>query len=99
MGRNLAPGKVSFCYDLAFVVDPLPPDKLEVEGLATELGEGRPIVGLNISGLLYMGGYTRNNMLGLRADYRQIVYRLLHLLGVKNGAHLILIPHVFGDRC
>ncbi len=98
MGRNLAPGKVSFCYDLAFVLDPLPPDKLEVEGVATELGEGRPIVGLNISGLLYMGGYTRNNMFGLRADYRQFIYRLIDLLVVKKGANIILIPHVFGSR-
>ncbi len=28
------------------------------------------LVGLNISGLLLAGGYTHDNMFGLRADYR-----------------------------
>jgi polysaccharide pyruvyl transferase WcaK-like protein len=53
-------------------------------------------VGLNISGLLFMGGYTRNNAFGLRDDYRVLVTSLIDLLISKKGADVVIVPHVFG---
>ena len=51
-------------------------------------------VGLNISALLWHGGYTQNNQFGLKTDYqtlvRRIIDRFLHIEGVK----LHLISHV-----
>jgi polysaccharide pyruvyl transferase WcaK-like protein len=57
-----------------------------------------PLVGLNVSGLLFIGGYTRNNMFGLRADYRQFTQDLIHFLIEKKGASILLVPHVFGTE-
>lgn len=34
-------------------------------------------VGLNVSGLLASGGYTRDNMFGLRMDYRELMRRII----------------------
>ena len=53
-------------------------------------------MGLNISGLLFMGGYTRNNAFGLRDDYRVLVTSLIDLLISKKGANVLMVPHVFG---
>jgi len=93
---GLAKGKASFCYDVAFAVDPHRPEGLEAENSSAGVGETSTRVGMNISGLLFMGGYTRNNMFGLRADYREFIYRAIDLLILKKGANVTLIPHVFG---
>jgi len=93
---GLAKGKASFCYDVAFAMDPHRPEGLEAENSSAGVGETSTRVGMNISGLLFMGGYTRNNMFGLRADYREFIYRAIDLLILKKGANVTLIPHVFG---
>lgn len=59
---------------------------------------GKPKVGLNVSGLLYNGGYSGRNMFDLKADYGDVVRRLLnelsdagaetHLIGHVNSAHI-----------
>jgi polysaccharide pyruvyl transferase WcaK-like protein len=61
------------------------------------LGNGAtPIVGLNVSGLLAMGGYTGRNMFGLKGDYGKIISSLIELFIQNKGATVVLIPHVFG---
>jgi polysaccharide pyruvyl transferase WcaK-like protein len=55
------------------------------------------LVGLNVSGLLYMGGYNRNNMFGLKPDYGQLVRAIIGCLAEKD-CQVLLIPHVFGDE-
>jgi colanic acid/amylovoran biosynthesis protein len=48
-------------------------------------------VGINISGLLYNGGYTRNNSFGLKVDYREMSRSLIagFLADQNNCVHLI----------
>lgn len=53
----------------------------------------RARVGLNVSGLLYRGGYTGRNELGLTIDYRDFTHRLMAALR-DRGAELHLVPHV-----
>lgn len=56
---------------------------------------GAPRVGLNVSGLLLHGGYTRNNMFGLKADYPKLIRELIkELLAHDSGCELHLIGHV-----
>lgn len=55
--------------------------------------DGRAHVGLNVSGLLWHGGYTGTNQFGLRADYREYTLRLLESL-VSAGHQVHLVPHV-----
>jgi len=56
------------------------------------------LIGLNISGLLFMGGYNRNNMFDLRLDYPKLTRDLIELLIKGSRAAVLLIPHVFGTQ-
>ena len=57
---------------------------------------GGPVrIGLNVSGLLMSGGYTRSNMFGLRMDYRQLVRDIIAaFLHHPDGCEVHLVPHV-----
>lgn len=50
-------------------------------------------VGLNVSGLLYRGGYSGTNELGLTIDYREFTHRLIEALQAR-GTEIHLVPHV-----
>jgi polysaccharide pyruvyl transferase WcaK-like protein len=98
LGACAAVKKCTFCYDMAFVLEPRAPSQLQIAGLGEGLDEKNEVVGLNVSGLLYIGGYNRNNMFGLRADYRELIERVIHLLISECGCSVVLVPHVFGDK-
>jgi polysaccharide pyruvyl transferase WcaK-like protein len=53
------------------------------------------VVGLNISGLLFSGGYTRDNMFGLQTDYQGIIESVVDYLMTDNRTLILLVPHVF----
>ena len=87
--------RVGFCYDMGFVLEPY----IRKERLPHWLvGEDyiRPLVGLNVSGLLAMGGYTQKNMFGLRSDYRHLIHELMKYFVEKHNARIMLVPHVVG---
>lgn len=55
-------------------------------------------VGLNVSALLWNGGYTRDNQFGLKVDYPSLVRSIIdHFLSLSN-VKLHLIPHVVGGE-
>ncbi len=58
--------------------------------------KSRVHVGLNISALLWHGGYTRNNQFGLKTDYQSLVRDIIKYFLVQDGITLHLIPHVVG---
>ena len=87
--------RVRFCYDVGFVLDPVKPKCLGFQ-FDNRKEKGKPVVGLNISGLLYMGGYSRNNMFGLKIDYKKLIPELIDLMIRKHESAVILVPHVFG---
>ncbi|MAU53322.1 MAG: polysaccharide pyruvyl transferase [Roseovarius sp.] len=62
----------------------------------SERPEGGAVrVGINVSGLLMSGGYTRNNMFGLRMDYPQLIRDLLRrFTDHPDGCEIHLVPHV-----
>lgn len=51
-------------------------------------------VGLNISGLLWNGGYTRNNQFGLKADYQNVIRQIINYFLSLDNVKLHLISHV-----
>lgn len=62
---------------------------------AFESGQGeRSRVGINVSGLLYNGGYTGGNQFGLSVDYRELVDRLVRHFASDDSVELHLIGHV-----
>lgn len=84
-----------FCHDLGFILEP----HISHERIPRSLRVNdriAPVIGLNVSGLLYMGGYSGNNMFRLKADYRRLVQDLITYFIREHDAHVILIPHVFG---
>jgi len=98
LGPRKDTGKVRFCYDLGFVV-PSAEEAFEAVRTLTSLrGSGHLIVGLNVSGLLAMGGYNRHNMFGLRTDYGALVRSVLDRVLQTPNAIVVLIPHVFGKN-
>lgn len=54
-------------------------------------------VGLNISGLLYAGGYEGGNQFGLSVDYRATIQELAMCLQGKPNVTLWLVSHVAAE--
>ncbi len=55
-------------------------------------------VGINVSGLLFVGGYTRDNQFGLALDYPRLVRELLTKWSADRSIEVWLIPHVLSDE-
>ena len=51
-------------------------------------------VGLNVSGLLWNGGYSHDNQFGLKADYQHLIRSIIGFFLSVNGVRLHLISHV-----
>jgi len=88
-------GKVKFLPDVAFVLDAHRPDSADICSLEGIRTESTVIVGLNVSGLLYHGGYSRNNMFGLKTDYVCLIHSIIDRLMKYDNAVVLLVPHVF----
>lgn len=95
LGNNFENGNVKFVPDVAFVLDVHKSDNFDMSLLQRMNETDTTIVGLNISGLLFNGGYTRDNMFGLKIDYRDLVGEIVELLMQDEKVVIILIPHVF----
>lgn len=90
-------GQLAFSQDMGFAMEPEIHTERMPPWLAEQKNNGIPFVGLNVSGLLYIGGYTRCNMFGIKSDYRKLIHNLIDLLIRKHGVHVMLVPHVFGE--
>lgn len=51
-------------------------------------------VGVNVSGLLYNGGYTENNQFGLKSNYKELVDKIIFMLTKEFDCEVYLVPHV-----
>ncbi|MEO0390466.1 MAG: polysaccharide pyruvyl transferase family protein [Pseudomonadota bacterium] len=56
--------------------------------------DGRLRVGLNVSGLLFNGGYTQSNQFGLKADYPDLIRRIIAFFEAQEQVELHLVGHV-----
>lgn len=92
-----ASDKLRFCYDVAFVVEPRKPASLACEWSQHGRREDSPVVGVNVSGLLFSKGHQWTNAFGLRVDYKSFILTLVEHLIQEKGASVLLTPHVFGS--
>lgn len=76
--------------DLAFL---MLPKKFDTAQYFSDI-DNNQIVGINVSGLLYAGGYTKSNMFGLKSDYKNLIEKVVEFF-VEENIEVILIPHVF----
>ena len=91
--------RARFCYDLGFILEPRRPQRQhDLDDLASLKRGGRLLVGLNVSGLLLMGGYDRSNVFDLKVDYRSFIEKMIEFLVRVKDADVVLIPHVFGEQ-
>lgn len=59
--------------------------------------DGKVHVGVNVSGLLFNGGYTQSNQFGLKVDYKKLVLALLDNLARRPEVVVHLVGHVISD--
>lgn len=95
LGQETKNNKIHFCPDVAFVLDAAMPSDINIEPPLVR-DTRFPLVGLNVNGLLYNGGYTRDNMFGLNYDYKEFIRNLVLRLAKDTTSHILLIPHTFG---
>jgi colanic acid/amylovoran biosynthesis protein len=87
-----------FCPDVAFTLDAMEPVELPLVPNGLRLNGEDLVIGVNVSGLLYNGGYTGQNMFGLRSEYRSVIDQLVDGLLKSTSAKLLLVPHEFGSE-
>lgn len=51
-------------------------------------------IGINVSGLLWKGGFESENQFGLTFDYKQFIYSILDYFIAQRNVDIFLIPHV-----
>lgn len=86
--KDLAPdAKAALATDVAFA---MPFERVEH-------GEGTH-VGVNVSGLLFNGGYTGKNEFGMDIDYAAFTRKLVAALLQRPGVVVHLVPHVLSDE-
>ncbi len=51
-------------------------------------------IGINVSGLLWNGGYTKNDQFGLKTDYQVLIRNVIEYFITKGNCQIHLVPHV-----
>lgn len=76
----------------------MPPEPLPTPVLTEllNLRSSGTVVGLNISSLLYMGGYDQRNMFGLHENFPEFVDKVISGIAEVPHVELLLVPHVCG---
>jgi colanic acid/amylovoran biosynthesis protein len=70
---------------------------LPFEDQKSRYQDGKIHVGMNVSGLLYRGGYTGDNMFSLKMDYPHLIDRLIDYFLQQKNCSLHLVAHVTGS--
>jgi len=96
--------KVRLCPDVAFTLKPKPVSSSRLSSFFsqknTEAENGPPgtgslpLVGLNVSGLLYNGGYSGKNEFGIQCDYRKLMRDVIDYFISLDEGNILLVPHV-----
>ncbi|MCG8697670.1 MAG: polysaccharide pyruvyl transferase family protein, partial [Bacteroidales bacterium] len=89
--------KVQLCPDVAFTLPALSEGLDYYAQLKALKAKGQTLVGLNVSGLLYNGGYTGKNEFGLACDYKSVIHDLVQHFLKEEDLSLVLIPHVISE--
>jgi len=93
LGKRRRQEVQQMCPDVAFVLDPIAPNRTEI--LPDSNFQDTTLIGINVSGLLYHGGYTGNNMFGLKIDYATLVDHVIESILKEEQTKILLVPHVF----
>jgi polysaccharide pyruvyl transferase WcaK-like protein len=81
--------KIEFCPDVAFVLDSIKVKNPRINPPLRQINN-MPLVGINVNGLMYNGGYNKNNMFGLKLDYKKFIEELVSLFMNKNECSFVV---------
>lgn len=95
IGAQGTKNPVLFCPDVAFKLDSIKPENIDIQP-SLDQKMISPLIGINVNGLMYNGGYTEKNMFSLKVDYKILVRNLIEKLLQETDARILLIPHTFG---
>jgi colanic acid/amylovoran biosynthesis protein len=98
LGTAQSKDKLHFSYDVGFAVEPETPRDQELLSAIAAWKKRGPLVGLNVSGLLFMAMYARSNMFGLEVDYKDLTYAMIKLFQKLGAGTVLLVPHVLGKE-
>jgi len=98
LGRTDVDKKVGISPDIAFILDPRQPqDRGLLEMVRRKASEGE-LIGINVSGLLYHGGFTGDNMFELKFKYSEFILRVVKYFVLDKSVSILLVPHVFPPK-
>ena len=86
--------EVHLSPDVAFALAVSRPVNIALEPAPTSPQTGG-VLGLNVNGLMYHGGYTRENMFGLQLNYATFLTDLVTSLLAEHDGELWLVPHTY----
>ena len=99
MGKRKMRAVPQLCPDVAFILEP---KESKFDLLAKDNSklktQNSKLIGLNISGLLFNGGYTQNNQFGLSCDYKRLVKDIITYFARQQDCCVLLVPHVIPDN-
>lgn len=92
--------KVGLTPDVAFSLLPLIPKFPTISKSVSDAEELRSLktIGINVNGLVYNGGYSRNNMFGLKMQYDEFLFELCQELLKITDRDIVLVPHTFAPN-
>jgi polysaccharide pyruvyl transferase WcaK-like protein len=93
---GLQASKIFVTADPAFLLTPIKPDEAKTL-LPNSLNQAeRPLVGINISDLIYKFGFLNSPTVSSKqAEYVALMAKVIDALVEKLGVNILLIPHVF----
>ena len=81
--------------DMAFGLTPESPPQAVVDQFADWFAGSTPVIGLNVSGMIWGVDGTSAQKFGFKADYRALLRRLLEWILDNSDVNVMLVPHVF----
>lgn len=94
--------KQSYEYTSAFLPENKIKETIDVAFylpfLQKTLDNGRLNVGINISGLLWHGGYTKNNQFEMKTVYRELILKTIAYFSAQTQVQVHLVPHVIPEN-
>ncbi len=96
VARDLLKGTrtVLLSPDVAFALEAIRPAKILLKPPFVGFFPAQ-LIGLNVNGLMYRGGYSQNNMFGLKLKYQSFLEALVIRFLRETTVDLLLIPHTW----
>jgi len=97
LGDKFDPQKHKTTVDMAFLLEPEDASDLvgdEINAWISSDRQDSPLIGLNISGLIYNDPEIATRQYGFKEDYRKTVFELVSNFLTETTARILLISHV-----